>query len=135
MDYATTVDPIQEWYFRIREWALVMPDAHYWLIFRMMMVMAFPTILCGYAFKNGSRSMICQLVCLTAGIFGALIIPFAHPPQHPDIKAFTLVFSAILLAVIPAILPFFLTPRYGLQNKLRIILYCGLGIVFLVEIL
>ena len=76
-----------------------------------------------------------QIICLTVGVLVALIIPFAHPPQHPDVKAWTLIFSAVLLVVTPAILPFFLTPRYGLQNKIRIILYCGLGIVFLVEIL
>lgn len=129
------MDPIQEWYFRFRDWSVVMPDAHYWLVFRMMMLVAFPAIICGWAFRNGSRSPVIQIICLTAGVLIALIVPFAHPPRHPDIKAWTLAFSAVLLAVTPAILPFFLTPRYGLQNKIRIILYCGLGIVFLVEVL
>jgi len=135
MDYGMTVDPIQKWYFITRNWAMVMPDAHYWLVFRLMMVVAVPTILMGFAFKNGSRSIIVQIICLTAGVLIALVIPFAHPPQHPDIKTWTFVFASVLLAVTPAILPFFLTPRYGLQNKIRIILYCGIGIVFLVEIL
>ena len=64
----------------------------------------------------------------------ALIIPFAHPPSHPDVKAWTFIFAVVALAIMPAILPFFLTRRYGTQNKLRAILYCCVAVIFFMEL-
>ena len=129
------MDPIQQRYFWLRDCCEAMPDDCFWLIFRLMLVVTIPTILSALAFAQGSRSTLVQLPMLVAGVLIALVLPFSHPPQNADAKTWTVVFSVVLLLITPAILPFFLVRRYAWQNRVRVALYCALGITFLMEVL
>lgn len=125
-------DDVRRVYERCVAWCGGMPEDEFGLVFRLMMLFALPTIFCGLAFRKGSRSTMIQALCLTFGVLLACALPIGHPPRNEEVRTWIVAFSGVLLLFLPAMLPFFLTNRYGLQNKLRIALYLGLAIVVLV---
>lgn len=125
-------DPLRQIYEHFVQWCQYMPDERYGMAFRLMVIWALPTILCGWAFWRGSRSILIQTLCLTVGVFVAFVIPLGEPPRNEHVKAFIFAISCVLLFFLPAILPFFLTGIYGVQIILRVMFYLGTAVAALV---
>jgi len=61
-------------------------------------------------------------------------LPF-RIPYDPAVKTWVISFCFLLLAFIPGILPLFLTPKFGLQRKLRWFLYGSLLALFIFNLI
>jgi hypothetical protein len=125
-------DPLRHLYDVSVQWCWGLPDCQYYFLYRLVMLLAIPTILAGTAFRCGSRASMIQWLCLTVGVLLAFVVPLGDPPRNAHVKAWTLVFAVLLLGFLPAILPTFLIRQYGPQSKLRLALYAGVGIALLI---
>jgi hypothetical protein len=104
-------------------------------VVQLLFVFALPTALCTLAFHRGSRSVFIQIVACVGGILlGAGFPIYSLVISNTTMRIWIVTFAFILLIFLPGILPGLLTPKLGIQKRLRVIFYCILGSLFLAHL-
>jgi hypothetical protein len=117
------MDPIAENYQGFVEWCEYLPDEMFCLFVRLTLLFGIPTFLCAFTFAKGCRFLMGQWLACACGIILACTVPLQGPPSNPIVTSWILTISFISLLCLPGILPFLLTPRLGMQRKLRLGFY------------
>ena len=129
---ATMNDIITELYQRYLGWAASMPPHVFSFIVRATLLYGLPTLFCCSAFRQGSRSVMIQCLCVAAGIIVACLVPIKEPDSQAA-KASITTFCFVVLPFLPALLPRFLVPEYCWQRRIRLIGYIALLVLFILN--
>lgn len=134
MEEKTMQDAIYSIYQCYADWVGCLYPETMSFIIRATLLFGLPCAMCYIAFINRSRSILIQSLCCVAGIMIACSLPF-RIPYDPVVKTWVISFCFLLLAFIPGIIPLFLTPKFGLQKKLRWFLYGSLLALFIFNLI
>jgi hypothetical protein len=117
-------------------WIDQWPPARLGFFSQATLLFALPFALCSAVFRQGSRSVLVQVLSFIFGLVVAMAIPVERfLPNSPFLKACLFVICLTLLCFLPAAVPKLLTPTLGTQRKLSIALYTLLVLLFLANLL
>jgi hypothetical protein len=100
------------------------------------LLFAFPLLLCSALFRQGSRSILVQVLAAACGLICAMAIPAERLLPHAAfLKACLFLVCFIFLCFLPGAVPKLVTPTLGIQRRLSIALYVLLLFLFLANLL
>lgn len=114
---------------RYTEWILWLDPSTFTFVLNATYLYGFPLLLCSLTYDGENTRFFRQWFMLLIGVLLAFMLP-AGVPTSPMLKTWVFTLALFGLMAMPAILPVFLVATPPFQNRLRIVLYLTLGLLF-----